>query len=149
MNAPAPEASNLAAELREDRPRWPDCGVFVPYDPKGPTFTSARIHIGSARPGPMSPVSLCEALAAPALSPGILGAAGPAGAASLAGSLASSAGELVAARAVMGLSAAMIFPSTLSQLTNVFTGRRERAVAIGLWGATTGVGIATGPIIGG
>ena len=49
----------------------------------------------------------------------------------------------------MGLGAAMMFPATLSLLTNVFTARRERAAAIGLWGATTGVGIATGPIIGG
>jgi EmrB/QacA subfamily drug resistance transporter len=71
------------------------------------------------------------------------------GAASLAGSLATSAGQLIAARAVMGLGAAMIFPSTLSLLTNSFTARRERAVAIGLWGAMAGVGIATGPIIGG
>jgi EmrB/QacA subfamily drug resistance transporter len=71
------------------------------------------------------------------------------GAASLAGSLGTSAGQLIAARAVMGLGAAMIFPSTLSLLTNVFTARRERAVAIGLWGATAGVGIATGPIVGG
>jgi predicted MFS family arabinose efflux permease len=49
----------------------------------------------------------------------------------------------------MGLGAALIFPATLSLLTNVFTERRERARAIGLWGATTGVGIATGPIVGG
>jgi len=42
-----------------------------------------------------------------------------------------------------------MFPSTLSLLVNVFTERGERAKAIGLWGATTGVGIATGPIVGG
>lgn len=71
------------------------------------------------------------------------------GAASLAGSFATSADQLIAARAVMGLGAAMLFPSTLSLLTNVFTERRERAIAIGLWGATAGVGIATGPIVGG
>jgi MFS family permease len=71
------------------------------------------------------------------------------GAASLAGSLATSTRELTGARAVMGLGAAMMFPATLSLLTNVFTARRGRAAAIGLWGATTGVGIATGPIIGG
>jgi EmrB/QacA subfamily drug resistance transporter len=71
------------------------------------------------------------------------------GAASLAGALTNSAGELIAARAVMGVGAAMVFPSTLSLLTNVFTERRERALAIGLWGAITGVAIALGPIVGG
>src|ERR1700684_48646 len=71
------------------------------------------------------------------------------GTASLAGAFTTSPAELIAARAVMGLGAAMTFPATLSLLTNVFTARRERAAAIGLWGATTGVGIATGPIIGG
>jgi EmrB/QacA subfamily drug resistance transporter len=71
------------------------------------------------------------------------------GAATVAGGLGSSPGELIAARAVMGLGAALIFPATLSLLTNVFTERRERARAIGLWGATAGVGIAAGPIVGG
>src|SRR3954468_22237477 len=60
-----------------------------------------------------------------------------------------SAGQLVAMRAVMGVGAAMVFPATLSLLANVFTQRRERALAIGLWGATTGVAIALGPIVGG
>ena len=68
---------------------------------------------------------------------------------SLAGALVSTTPELIAARAVMGLGAALMFPSTLSLLVNVFTERGERAKAIGLWGATTGVGIATGPIVGG
>jgi EmrB/QacA subfamily drug resistance transporter len=68
---------------------------------------------------------------------------------SLAGALSHSASELIAARAVMGIGAAGIFPSTLSLIANVFTGRAERARAIGLWGATTGVGVATGPIVGG
>jgi EmrB/QacA subfamily drug resistance transporter len=71
------------------------------------------------------------------------------GAASFAGGLGNSPGELIAARAVMGLGAALIFPATLSLLTNVFTERGERARAIGLWGASTGVGIAVGPIVGG
>ena len=68
---------------------------------------------------------------------------------SVAGALAGTTSELIAARAVMGLGAALMFPSTLSLLVNVFTERGERARAIGLWGATTGVGIAIGPIVGG
>jgi EmrB/QacA subfamily drug resistance transporter len=71
------------------------------------------------------------------------------GLASAAGGLTSSAGQLIAARVVMGLGAAMVFPSTLSLISNVFTDRGERARAIGLWGATTGAGIAMGPIVGG
>jgi EmrB/QacA subfamily drug resistance transporter len=71
------------------------------------------------------------------------------GAASLAGALTDAPGQLIAARAVMGVGAAMVFPSTLSLLTNAFTERRERALAIGLWGAITGVAIALGPIVGG
>jgi len=71
------------------------------------------------------------------------------GVSSLAGSFATSSGQLIAARAVMGLGAAMMFPATLSLLTNVFTARRERALAIGVWGASAGVGIALGPIAGG
>src|SRR5215471_9941328 len=71
------------------------------------------------------------------------------GAASLAGGFTTSPAQLIAARAVMGLGAAMTFPATLSLISNVFTERRERARAIGLWGAIAGVAIATGPIVGG
>jgi EmrB/QacA subfamily drug resistance transporter len=68
---------------------------------------------------------------------------------SLAGALSDSPGQLIASRAVMGLGAAGIFPATLSLIANVFSERAERARAIGLWGATTGVGVAAGPILGG
>jgi EmrB/QacA subfamily drug resistance transporter len=71
------------------------------------------------------------------------------GLASAAGALTDSPGALIAARSVMGVGAAMVFPSTLSLLANVFTERRERAQAIGLWGAITGAAIALGPIVGG
>jgi EmrB/QacA subfamily drug resistance transporter len=67
----------------------------------------------------------------------------------LAGSQAGSAAGLIGARAAMGVGAAMIYPSTLSLITSVFTGRGERARAIGLWGACAGVGVAVGPIAGG
>ena len=71
------------------------------------------------------------------------------GTASLVGGFASSSGGLIAARCVMGLGAALVFPSTLSLISNVFTERAERARAIGLWGATAGMAIALGPIFGG
>jgi len=71
------------------------------------------------------------------------------GLASAAGALTDSPGALIAARSVMGVGAAMVFPSTLSLIANVFTERRERAQAIGLWGAITGAAIALGPIVGG
>src|SRR6058998_2395814 len=71
------------------------------------------------------------------------------GAASFAGGLTDDPGQLIATRAVMGVGSAMVFPSTLSLLSNVFTERGERARAIGLWGATSGAAIALGPIVGG
>ena len=79
----------------------------------------------------------------------LLGGLAVFGLASVAGGLTDSPGALIAARAVMGVGAAMVFPSTLSLLTNVFSERRERALAIGLWGAVTGAAIALGPIVGG
>jgi MFS family permease len=60
------------------------------------------------------------------------------GAASVVGGFGSSPDQLIAARAAMGLGAALIFPTTLSLLTNVFTERGERARVIGLWGPASG-----------
>jgi EmrB/QacA subfamily drug resistance transporter len=60
-----------------------------------------------------------------------------------------SADELIAARAAMGVGAAVIFPTTLSLITNIFTDPVKRAKAIGLWAAMVGVGVAAGPISGG
>src|SRR5207244_2636113 len=65
------------------------------------------------------------------------------------GGFTTSPGQLIAARCVMGLGAAMVFPATLSLISNVFVERAERARAIGLWGATAGMAIALGPIVGG
>jgi EmrB/QacA subfamily drug resistance transporter len=71
------------------------------------------------------------------------------GVASAAAAFAGGVGELVTARAVMGAGAAFIMPATLSLLTSVFTDTRERAMAIGIWAATAGVGVAMGPVVGG
>ena len=64
------------------------------------------------------------------------------------GSLAHSTATVIAARAVMGVGAAMIMPATLSLLTATFP-RRERARAITLWTATSGLAIAAGPLLAG
>jgi EmrB/QacA subfamily drug resistance transporter len=71
------------------------------------------------------------------------------GGATTAGAFGTTTGQLIVARVAMGVGAAIIFPNTLSILTNVFTDRAERAKAIGAWGATTGMAVAFGPIIGG
>ena len=71
------------------------------------------------------------------------------GAASAAAAFASGVNQLVIARAVMGAGAAFIMPATLSLLTSVFRDPRERAMAIGIWAATAGVGVALGPVVGG
>ena len=57
--------------------------------------------------------------------------------------------ELLTARALMGAAAAFIFPATLSLITTTFANPSERAKAFGFWGATAGVAIAIGPVIGG
>ena len=68
---------------------------------------------------------------------------------SVLGALSDSTGALVMARFGMGVFAALIFPTTLSIIANTFSNRRQRAAALGGWGAVVGVGVATGPVTGG
>lgn len=68
---------------------------------------------------------------------------------SLAASFAQTTEQLVAGRAAMGASAALVYPATLALLSTTFADRRERATAIGIWSAVTGLAVAIGPVSGG
>jgi EmrB/QacA subfamily drug resistance transporter len=69
--------------------------------------------------------------------------------ASLLCSLASTVALLVVFRVLQGIGASMLNPVAMSIITNTFTDPRERAQAVGVWGAVFGASMAVGPIIGG
>ncbi|NIL75073.1 MFS transporter [Rhodococcus sp. B10] len=68
---------------------------------------------------------------------------------SIGGALAADLGQVVAARAAMGVCAAAVFPATLALIINMFSDARERALAIAAWTAMAGFAIAIGPTAGG
>ena len=69
--------------------------------------------------------------------------------ASGASALATSSSQLIALRALTGVGAALVFPATLSILTNLFPDAVERQRAIAIWAGTAGIGIGLGPVVGG
>ncbi|MDJ0470156.1 MFS transporter [Rhodococcoides fascians] len=68
---------------------------------------------------------------------------------SVGGAVAADLGQVVAARAAMGVCAAAVFPATLALIINIFTDAKERALAIAAWTAMAGFAIAIGPTAGG
>ncbi|WP_313821478.1 MFS transporter [Citricoccus sp.] len=71
------------------------------------------------------------------------------GVASLGAAFAPTAWFLVAARALLGVGAAVMMPSTLALIRVTFTNERERSAAIGVWGSIAVAGAAAGPVVGG
>src|SRR6478609_3623346 len=70
-------------------------------------------------------------------------------AASLVAGLAGSVDVLVTARAVQGLGAALVTPTTLAIISATFTEGRQRAAAVGIWSAVGALALAVGPLLGG
>ena len=64
-------------------------------------------------------------------------------------SLSPSLSWLIAARMIQAVGGSMLNPVAMSIITNTFTDPRERARAIGVWGATVGFSMALGPVVGG
>jgi EmrB/QacA subfamily drug resistance transporter len=69
-------------------------------------------------------------------------------AASAAAALASTVPALIGARAVQGIGAAIVFPLTLTLISEAFP-PEKRGAAIGMWGGISGAAVALGPLVGG
>ncbi|MFE7530218.1 MFS transporter [Kitasatospora sp. NPDC057542] len=78
----------------------------------------------------------------------MIGAAGFAGA-SLLAAWSHDAGQLIAARAVLGAAGATVMPSTLALIRNMFHDPKQRQIALGAWGGILTAGATLGPVAGG
>nr|WP_062337455.1 MFS transporter [Herbidospora sakaeratensis] len=70
-------------------------------------------------------------------------------ASSVAAGLAGSQETLIAARVVQGIGAALVTPTSLALIRATFVDARERATAVGIWGAVSALALAVGPLTGG
>jgi EmrB/QacA subfamily drug resistance transporter len=68
---------------------------------------------------------------------------------SLAAGLAGNIEVLVASRAVQGLGAALVTPTTLAIISATYPSPRERTAAVGVWSAVGALALAIGPLLGG
>jgi len=68
---------------------------------------------------------------------------------SLPAGIAPSVGVLIGGRVVQGLGPAIVLPGSLAIISAIFPDPRERAAAIGLWSASSGLALAVGPAFGG
>jgi DHA2 family multidrug resistance protein-like MFS transporter len=68
---------------------------------------------------------------------------------SLVAAYAQSAGELIAARALLGIGGATLMPSTMSMIRTLFHDERQRGQAIGIWTGVMTAGVGLGPVLSG
>src|SRR5699024_4682292 len=71
------------------------------------------------------------------------------GAASVLAAFSTAPAMLISARVLQGVAGATLMPATLASIRSMFLDSRQRATAIGVWGAMWGGGAAAGPLVGG
>ncbi|TDX08288.1 MFS transporter [Kribbella sp. VKM Ac-2566] len=123
----------------------PDIGVALGFGPRSVQWVVSAYAVG------LGGLLLFGGRAVDRLGPRKLFMTGLAlyGVASLAGGLASSAGLLIAARAVQGAGGALLTPATLALIYRGFAEGPARNRALGAWGLAGSAGLAAGSLLGG